>query len=100
MMIITRVRYFLLNLSSYFLPGSLPVSAELQSNFRNLYFDVGWFGVVTGSALSFLTIYAARLGASTTQVGLINAMPAIVILFLALPAGAGWNVVRSTNRFL
>lgn len=97
MMIITRVRYFLQNLSSYFLPGSLPVSPELQSNFRNLYFDVGWFGVVTGSALSFLTIYAARLGATTTQVGLINAMPAIVILFLALPAGS-WLERRPIDK--
>ena len=88
MMIITRIRFFLRNLRSYFLPGSIPVSPQLQSNFRHLYYDIGWFGVTTGSALSFLTIYAARLGATTTQVGLINAMPAVVILFLALPAGA------------
>ena len=97
MMIITRLRFLLRNLSSYFLPGSIPVSPQLQSNFRNLYFDVGWFGVTTGSAISFLTIYAARLGASTTQVGLISAMPAIVILFLALPAGA-WLERRPIDK--
>jgi MFS family permease len=97
MMIFTRLRYFFLNLSSYFLPGSIPVSPQLQSNFRHLYYDIGWFGVTTGSALSFLTIYAARLGATTTQVGLINAMPAIVILFLALPAGA-WLERRPITR--
>ena len=97
MMIITRIRFFLRNLRSYFLPGSIPVSPQLQSNFRHLYYDIGWFGVTTGSALSFLTIYAARLGATTTQVGLINAMPAVVILFLALPAGA-WLERRPITR--
>jgi len=83
-----QLRTFLRHLGSLIFPGSIPASPQLQANFRNLYFDVGWFGVTTGSALSFLTIYAARLGANTTQVGLISAMPAIVILFLALPAGA------------
>jgi len=97
MMKITSLRFFLRKIRSYFLPGSIPVSPQLQSNFHNLYFDVGWFGVTTGSALSFLTIYAARLGATTNQVGLINAMPAIVILFLALPAGA-WLERRPIDK--
>jgi MFS family permease len=83
-----RLRAILKYFSSFILIDPQPISEQLQSNFRHMYFDVAWYGIVNGGALSFLSIYAARLGANTTQIGLINAMPAIVILFLALPAGA------------
>lgn len=56
-------------------------------NFIHLYMDTVWFGILGGSAVSFLNIYAARLGASGLQIGLLTAIPAIVSLGLSIPAG-------------
>jgi MFS family permease len=66
--------------------GMLPV--EYRGNFLHLIADIAWFGVLNGSSLSFLTIYAARVGATTEQIGWINAAPALMSLLFALPAGA------------
>lgn len=70
---------------------------RLQKNFRNLYFDIAWFGVLNGSAISFLTIFAARLGANTGQIGLVNATPAMISLILALPVGS-WLENRKLDK--
>ncbi|HEX7555899.1 MAG TPA: MFS transporter [Leptolinea sp.] len=59
----------------------------LTRNSVHLYFDMLWFGVLTGSTLSFLAIYAARIGASSFQIGMINGAQAVVNLMVALPAG-------------
>jgi MFS family permease len=40
-----------------------------------------------GSTVAFLSIYAARSGATREQLGLLTAIPALVSLVLALPAG-------------
>lgn len=73
------------------------VPTEIRRNLIHLYFDIGWYGVLAGSGIAFLSIFAARLGASTTQVGLVNAIPALVIILLALPA-AGWLEGQSIHR--
>lgn len=62
------------------------VPKEYHSNFLHLYLDIGWVGVLSGSTISFLTVYATRLGATTLQIGLLGAMSALVNLFLAIPA--------------
>jgi MFS family permease len=49
--------------------------------------DIAWYGVLAASAVSFLAVYAARLGASGFQLGLLSAGPAVVSLFVTLPAG-------------
>ena len=64
-----------------------PVPVEHRSNFNHLIFDIAWFGVLTGSAIAFVAVYATRLGASAFQLGLLNASPALVNLIFALPAG-------------
>lgn len=64
-----------------------PVPAQHRSNFMHLYLDVFWFGVLNGSTLVFLAIYATRAGASPQQMGLLTAVPALVNLFVTLPAG-------------
>jgi MFS family permease len=64
-----------------------PVPAEHRANFRHLYFDIAWFGILNGSTLSFISVYLARLGASAFQIGLFSASPAVVTLLLALPSG-------------
>ncbi len=60
-----------------------------RSNIRHLYADIFWFGILSGSAMTFLNVYAARLGASAMQIGLLTAGPAVVNLVISLPAG-GW----------
>ncbi|MEW6716971.1 MAG: MFS transporter [Chloroflexota bacterium] len=64
-----------------------PVPEKYRLNFRQLYLDIAWFGVLSGSTVGFLSVYMAHLGASAFQIGLLNATPAVVTLFLALPAG-------------
>jgi hypothetical protein len=64
------------------------VPEEYRQNFIHLYFDIAWFGILSGSAINFLNIYAARLGASAFQIGLLGAMPAVVSLFLSIPTGS------------
>lgn len=73
------------------------IPAEYRSNFLHLYLDIAWFGVLSGSAINFLSIYAARIGASGFQIGLIGAMSALVSLFLAIPSGR-WLQTRNTGR--
>ncbi len=64
-----------------------PVPAALRSNFKHLYWDIGWYGVLSGSAIAFLTVYATRLGGDAFQIGLLTAGPAVVNLIATLPSG-------------
>lgn len=57
------------------------------SNFFHLYLDVTWYGVAFGSTLSFLPIFAARLGAEGWQIALLTAGPALISIFFTLSAG-------------
>src|SRR5215213_9755002 len=70
---------------------------EYRQNFSHLYLDIAWFGVLSGSAVNFLIIYATRLGATALQIGLVGAMPAVVTLFLAIPSGR-WIQTQNTNK--
>ena len=73
------------------------IPEKYRSNFTNLYLDIAWFGVLSGTAVNFLNIYATRLGATGLQIGLLTAMSAAVNLFLAIPAGH-WISKRHTGR--
>lgn len=73
------------------------VPPEFRHNFHHLYFDIAWFGVLSGSAVNFLNIYATRIGATGLQIGLIGAMSAVVNLFLAIPAGR-WLERQNTGK--
>ena len=73
------------------------VPREYRANFLHLYMDIGWFGILSGSAINFLNIYAARLGASALQIGLIGASSAVVSLLVAIPAGR-WVAKRNTGQ--
>jgi hypothetical protein len=75
-----------LNLLSAFRPsGGVP--AGDRSNFLHLYGDIAWYGLFAASSLAYVTVYAARLGASGFQIGLLTAGPGVVNLVLTLPAG-------------
>ncbi len=73
------------------------VPEKYRSNFWHLYLDIAWFGVLSGTSINFLNVYATRLGASGLQIGLLTAMAAVVNLFLAIPAGR-WIEQRHTGR--
>jgi len=64
-----------------------PVPVELRRNFLHLYLDIAWWGLLNGSILVFLGVYASRLGASTFQLGLLTASPALMNLLFTFPAG-------------
>jgi len=68
-----------------------------NANFYHLYWDVAWFGLLFGSTLSFLPVFATRLGAAGWQVGLLTAGPALVNILFTLPAGR-WLEGRALDR--
>lgn len=63
------------------------LTTELRSNFRHLNADIIWYGILAGSTLAFIMIYVARLGASSFQVSLVSAGPAVINLFFSPLAG-------------
>ena len=70
-----------------------------RSNFVHLYWDVVWFGIAFGSTLSFLPVYAVRVGASGWQIALLSSAPALVSILLTLPAGR-WLERRAQENAL
>lgn len=72
-------------------------STTQNANFFHLYWDVAWFGVAFGSTLSFLPVFATRLGAIGWQLGLLTAGPALVGVLFTLPAGR-WLEGRPLGR--
>ena len=73
------------------------IPSKFRPNFHHLYLDIAGFGILSGSAINFLNVYAARLGASGVQIGLLAAVTGIVNLLLAIPAGR-WIERQSTGR--
>ncbi len=63
------------------------MSADLRQNFFHLMMDIGGYGVLNATALSFLNIYATRIHAGTEQIGILTAIPALMTMLLSLPAG-------------
>lgn len=76
---------------------SSEIPPELRQNFTHLYLDMGWFGILSGSSLAFLSVYAARLGANPFQVGLLGALPAVINLIFAIPASQ-WLQKRAIGK--
>ncbi len=74
-----------------------PVPEEHRAVFKHLYWDIGWFGVLNGSILAFLTVYATRLGANSEQIGFIGAAPAVVALIFTF-AARRWLEKRSVHQ--
>lgn len=74
------------SLRTWFQPTTA-VPAALRPIFFHLYWDIAWFGILSGSSLSFLSVYAARVGASAFEIGLLSAGPAVIGLLFTLPAG-------------
>jgi MFS family permease len=79
----------------FFVNPALP--EEYRANFIHFYLDIGWYALLAGSSLNFQNVYAARLGASSLQIGLLGAIPALVSLLLAIPAGI-WLAKHPVHR--
>jgi MFS family permease len=73
------------------------VSSQQRGIIFHLFMDIAWMGVVSGTVGSFLAVYATRMGASDTQVGWLNAAPAVVNMLFGLPAGA-WMKSRKYSQ--
>ncbi len=73
------------------------VPPEYRSNFLHLFFDIAWVGILSGSSVNFLSVYATRLGATGFQIGLLGSMGSVVSLLLAIPTGR-WLERRATNK--
>ncbi len=69
----------------------------LRHNTRHLYLDIAWFGLLSGSAVAFISVYMVRVGASAAQIGLMNAGPAIIAMLFSIPAG-NWLKRRPIDR--
>ena len=82
-----------------------PSSPELRANLHHLYWDVLWIGIFGGSLITFISVYLTRIGATSLQIGLITAGPALINLIFSIPIGhwlEGRDLFRmvSTTSFL
>lgn len=68
-------------------PDQALTPAQMNANIRHLVGDIAWFGIVWGSIVAFLQVYVVRLGASSFLVSAITYGPALVAIFLQIPAG-------------
>ncbi len=64
----------------------VPIPAEHRRNIRLLYADIAFWGLLNGSIIVFLAVYASRLGATPLQTGLLTASPALMNLIFTFPA--------------
>lgn len=67
------------------LPPDLP--RQLRTNILFMVLDCVFASLHSGSTGAFLNIYASRCGATSEQIGLLTALPALLALFVSLPAG-------------
>ena len=66
-----------------------------QQNFGRLIQDIGWFGFASAATLRFLPYFALRMGATPLEVGLITALPAVMLFIVNWLSG--WWHHRYTN---
>ena len=57
-----------------------------EQNIWNLYLEVAWYGVLSGVASTFVSVFAVRLGASNTAMGFLSSLPALVYVLWLIPS--------------
>jgi len=57
-----------------------------EQNIWNLYMEVAWYGVLSGIATTFVSVFAVRLGASNTAMGFLTSLPALVNVLWLIPS--------------
>ena len=68
------------------MPWHTPAGTVEGRNLHNLYTETAWFGLLSGVAGTFVSVFALRLGATTDQVGWLIALPALVNVVWLIPA--------------
>jgi MFS family permease len=77
-----------------------PYPPEHRRNFILLFLDIAFFGVLNGSTVVFLAVYASRVGATPAEVGILTAAPALMNTLLSFPASSfgrgksNYNITR------
>ncbi len=64
----------------------LPGDISQQWNEWNLYREIAWFGQLSAVTNTFISVFALRLGASSFLIGLRAALPALINVFVQVPA--------------
>ncbi len=52
-----------------------------RSNYQHLVLDIGWFAIALAATSRFMQFYAIRMGADAVALGLMTALPAIILVF-------------------
>jgi MFS family permease len=68
------------------MPWYTPALTTEDRNIRNLFSETLWFGVLNGLVMTFVSVFALRLGATTSQMGWLAALPALVNVVWLIPA--------------
>ena len=69
-----------------------------RRNARHLYLDIGWQGLIAATIVTFLSVFAVRLGASTLEVSLLTALPALATVIVSIPAASYIERHRDPHR--
>ncbi len=69
-----------------------------EANTRYLYQEIAWWGILSGLASSFLSVFVLRLGGSNTLIGLLTSLPALITVLSLVPAGRLVERQRSRLR--
>jgi hypothetical protein len=73
-----------------------PYPPEHRRNFLLLFLDVTFWGILNGSTITFLGVYASRIGASPIQVGILTASPAFINILFSFSAS---NFSRGKSHY-
>lgn len=68
------------------MPWYTPANTIAERNVENLYKESAGFGVLSGLADTYVSVFALRLGATTAQVGWLTSLPALINIIWLLPA--------------
>ena len=69
------------------LRSALRPRTQEERNVLCLVLEIAFQGVVAGAGGSYLSVFAARLGASTILIGLLASVPALLLTVLSIPVG-------------
>lgn len=64
-------------------------SKAVDANFHHFVMDIAWFGLGMAATSRFLQVFAIRLGAGATELGLLSALPALLMV-LSASVGLRW----------
>ncbi len=70
--------------------ASHQIETQERANFHHLWMESFWFGIAIVSTSQFLSVFAIRLGADAFALGLLEAIPA-VILMISTWAATWWR---------